>query len=178
MSSSSAPTRRDARRRALGALLACASLGACGFQLRGAATYNFTSVYVNAGGHPAFAAELRTALVQSGGATLVDSAGAAEVVVDIQRIADDKQVLSLSPGGRVQEYELAKAIAFRVRDRDGRIWLQADDILIRRTYTYDDSQRLAREILEQRLQRDMQADAVAQIVRRLQAARPPVQPPA
>ena len=61
MSSSSAPTRRDARRRALGALLACGSLGACGFQLRGAATYNFTSVYVNAGGHPAFAAELRTA---------------------------------------------------------------------------------------------------------------------
>jgi len=169
---------RAGRRHALAALATCISLASCGFQLRGAATYNFTSVYVNAAAFPVFGTDLRNALVQSGGATLADSAGAAEVVVDIQRVADDKQVLSLSPGGRVQEYELAKVVAFRVRDRDGRVWMEADDILIRRTYTYDDSQRLAREILEQRLQRDMQADAIAQIVRRLQAARPPVRPPA
>jgi outer membrane lipopolysaccharide assembly protein LptE/RlpB len=45
--------------------------------------------------------------------------------------------------------------------------------MILRSYTYDDSERLAREIQEQRLLREMQSDAVQQIVRRLQSVRPP-----
>ena len=46
-------------------------------------------------------------------------------------------------------------------------------ISIQRTYLYDDTERLAREIQEQRLLAEMQTDAIAQIVRRLQAARKP-----
>jgi LPS-assembly lipoprotein len=52
--------------------------------------------------------------------------------------------------------------------------MRANDIVVRRSYSYDDTERLAREIQEQRLVREMQTDAVQQIVRRLQAARPPV----
>ena len=97
----------------------------------------------------------------------------APAIVEILRVFDDKQVLSLSPGGRVQEYMLAKNVVFRVRSNDGREWAQPDEITILRTYTYDDSERLAREIQEQRLLREMQSDAVQQIVRRLQSVRPP-----
>ncbi len=68
---------------------------------------------------------------------------------------------------------LAKNVVFRVRSNDGREWAQPDEITILRTYTYDDSERLAREIQEQRLLREMQSDAVQQIVRRLQSVRPP-----
>ena len=171
MSSSSG--RGSSRRAALAALSACAALTACGFQLRGQATYAFRSIYVNAPAYPPLAAELRRALSGAGSAELVDSVSAAQVIIDVTLYADDKQVLSLSPGGRVQEYALAKAIAFRVRDPEGRDWLKPDEIVVRRTYTYDDTERLAREIQEQRLLRDMQTDAVAQIIRRLQAARPP-----
>lgn len=146
---------------------------ACGFQLRGQATYAFRSIYVNAPAYPALAADLRRSLTGSGSATVAETPATAQVIVDVTLIADDKQVLSLSPGGRAQEYALAKAITFRVRDSEGREWLKADEIVVRRTYTYDDSERLAREIQEQRLLRDMQTDAVQQIVRRLQAARPP-----
>jgi LPS-assembly lipoprotein len=147
--------------------------GSCGFQLRGQATYAFRSVYVNAPTHPVLATELRRVLAGSGTATVAETPAAAQVVIDITLVADDKQVLSLSPGGRAQEYALAKAVSFRVRDPDGREWLKPDEIIVRRTYTYDDTERLAREIQEQRLLRDMQTDAVQQIVRRLQAARPP-----
>jgi LPS-assembly lipoprotein len=154
-------------------LAASASLASCGFQLRGQANYAFSSVYVNAPAYTPFATELRRALAGSGSATVTDNPAAAQVVIDITEVADDKQVLSLSPGGRVQEYALAKAVRFRVRDAQGREWMSSDDIVVRRTYTYDDAERLAREIQEQRLQRDMQTDAVQQIVRRLQAARPP-----
>ena len=164
----------DHRRRSLLAALASATLlTACGFQLRGQATYAFRSVYVNAPAYPVLANELRRSLAGSGSATLTDSAEQAQVIVDITLYAEDKQVLSLSPGGRVQEYALAKSVTFHVRDPEGREWMKPDEILVRRTYTYDDTERLAREIQEQRLLRDMQTDAVAQIVRRLQAARPP-----
>ena len=157
----------------LTSLVASTALASCGFHLRGQSEYSFRSIYVNAPGQPVFASELRRLLAGSGTASVVDAPKDAQVIVDVTLIADDKQVLSLSPGGRAQEYALAKAIQFRVRDPEGREWLKPDEIVIRRTYTYDDSQRLAREIQEQRLLREMQADALQQIVRRLRAARPP-----
>lgn len=162
------------RRRALLAALAASGLTlACGFQLRGQATFAFESVFVNASAHPALVNELRRRLAGTGSATVADTAERAEVVVEITAVGDDKQVLSLSPGGRVQEYALAKSVTFRVRDREGREWLRPDEIIVRRTYTYDDTERLARTIQEERLLRDMQTDAVQQIVRRLQSARRP-----
>jgi len=164
---------RAGRRSLLAAIAASFVASACGFQLRGQATYAFKSIYVNAPAYAPLAAELRRALEGAGSATLAASAEEAQVILDVTLYADDKQVLSLSPGGRAQEYALAKVIAFRVRDAQGRDWLLPDEIVVRRTYTYDDTERLAREIQEQRLLRDMQTDAVSQIVRRLQAARSP-----
>ncbi|HVE50901.1 MAG TPA: LPS assembly lipoprotein LptE [Casimicrobiaceae bacterium] len=157
----------------IAALLVSVALGACGFQLRGQANYAFQSFFVNAPAYTPFASELRRAVAGAGTATVAANPAAAQVVIDVSEVADDKQVLSLSPGGRVQEYALAKLVRFRVHDTQGREWLKQDEIVVRRTYTYDDSERLAREIQEQRVLRDMQSDAVAQIVRRLQAARPP-----
>ena len=161
------------RRALLATLAASVLMTSCGFQLRGQASYAFRSVYVNAPAYPVLAAELRRSLEGSGSATVAETPAAAQVIVDVTLVADDKQVLSLSPGGRAQEYALAKAVSFRVRDPDGREWLKPDEIIVRRSYTYDDTERLAREIQEQRLLRDMQTDAVQQIVRRLQAARSP-----
>lgn len=158
----------------LAVLAACAMLVAsCGFQLRGQATYAFKSVFVNAPAYPQFALELRRSLAGSGSASVAETVEGAQVIVDVTQVADDKQVLSLTPGGRAQEYALSKSVTFRVRDPEGREWLKLDAIVIRRSYSYDDTERLAREIQEQRLFRDMQADAVHQIVRRLQSARPP-----
>jgi LPS-assembly lipoprotein len=160
------------RRAFLGAAVSTVLAG-CGFQLRGQATYPFDSIYVNAPGFPLFAAELRRSLSSAGSASLAEKPDAAQVIIDITSVVDDKQVLSLSTGGRVQEYALSKLVAFKVRDRDGREWLKPDEILVRRTYSYDDTERLAREIQEHRLQREMQTDAILQIIRRLQMARRP-----
>jgi LPS-assembly lipoprotein len=163
---------RVARRRMLVVATALALAG-CGFQLRGQATYAFDSIHVNAPAFPTFATELRRGLAGAGSAKLAEKVDDAQVIIDVVSILDDKQVLSLSPGGRVQEYVLTKVVVFRVRDRDGREWVKQDEIVVRRAYSYDDTERLAREIQEQRLQNDMQADAVQQIVRRLQVARRP-----
>lgn len=145
----------------------------CGFHLRGEATYNFKSIYVNAPGSPGLATELRHALAGSGSAQLVEDPNKAEVTLDVPLVVDNKDVLSLSTGGRVREFALEKRVQIRLHDIAGVDWLKPDEIVIRRTYQYDDSERLARSIEENRLLKEMQTDAVQQIVRRLQAARNP-----
>lgn len=160
-----------ARALALGALTL--ALSACGFQLRGDASYPFESIFVNAGVSPPFSVELNRALDAARGAKVVDSPAKAQVVLDVPSVVDDKEVLSLSSGGSVREYQLIKRVQFRLRDRDGLDWMPSGEIVIRRTYTFNETQVLARDLQEQRLLREMQSDAVQQIVRRLQTARNP-----
>jgi len=165
--------RRAARARLLAAVLLAGALAGCGFHLRGDVSYSFTSLYVNGAAAPQFALELQRAL-ESGGATRVVTAPAeAQALLAITSVVDDKGVLSLSGGGRVREYLLTKRVAFNVRDAEGRDWLPASELTVRRSYTYNETEVLAREAQEQRLLKEMQTDAVQQIVRRLQAAKKP-----
>lgn len=164
---------RSRRTTILGALALAASLASCGFQLRGTASYAFDSIYVGAPPALPFTVELRRALATGGSARVLDSPQGAQVVLDISNLSDDKSVLSLSPGGRVREFVLTKRVSFSLRGAGGEIWLPLDQIVVLRTYTYDDTERLAREIQEQRLLVEMQTDAVAQLMRRLQAATKP-----
>ena len=162
-------------RRSLRLLIAATALmlAGCGFHLRGEATFAFDTVYLNSSGAPPFNNELRRALAGAGSAKLLDTAEAAQVVLDIPVIQDDKEVLSLSSAGAVREFQLIKRVSFRLHDKEGADWMPAGEIVIRRSYTFNETQALARDLEEQRLQRDMQTDAIQQIVRRLQSAKKP-----
>jgi LPS-assembly lipoprotein len=154
-------------------LVLSGGLVGCGFHLRGQATYAFSSLYVNTTGAPAFDAELKRALDGAGSAKVAPTPTAAQVILDIPPIADEKDVLSLSGAGSVREYQLVMRVNFRLHDADGGEWLPPGEIIIRRSYTFNETEVLARDIEEQRLLRDMQSDAIAQLIRRLQAARKP-----
>ena len=173
MSSSSMDRFRSAFRRALAALCMITALAGCGFHLRGEATYTFQTVFVNAPGAPTLAADLLRALAATGSARIVTDPKNAQVIVDVPVVADDKEVLTLSGGGSVREYLLIKRVQFRVHDADGNEWLPPGEIALRRTYSFSESEVLARDTQEQRLLKDMQTDAVQQLVRRLQAAKKP-----
>jgi LPS-assembly lipoprotein len=82
-------------------------------------------------------------------------------------------VLSLSSGGSVREYALVKRVQFRLHDKEGNDWMPAGEIVVRRSYTFNETQVLARDLQEQRLLREMQSDAVQQILRRMQTAKRP-----
>jgi len=177
-------TKRDAcvagsaRRATAGLFLGlalCLGLASCGFQLRGDVTYDFRTLYVT-GPPPAspLVIELKRMLENSGQTRLVAAPADAQAVLDVTNVVDDKAVLALNSGGRVREYLLTKRVSFYVHDNGGRDWLAPGEISIRRSYTFNESEVLAREAQEQRLLRDMQTDAVQQIVRRLQAAKKPV----
>jgi LPS-assembly lipoprotein len=149
------------------------SLAACGFHLRGQATYTFSSIYVNATAAPVFESELKRSLEGAGNAKLAPTAAAADVILDIPPIVDEKDVLSLSAGGSVREYALLMRVSFRLHDRDGLDWLPPAEIIVRRAYTFNETEVLARDAEEQRLLHEMQSDAIAQLIRRLQAAKKP-----
>ena len=148
-------------------------LFACGFHLRGEAHYAFATLFLNSPPALPITSELKRSLEGIGSARLVAAAPGAEAVLEVNSVEDTKQILSLSGGGRVAEYLLTKRVLFRVHDNDGQDWLPTAEVLVRRSYTYSDTEALAKEAQEQRLWREMQTDSVQQIVRRLQAAKKP-----
>lgn len=158
--------------RTLSAGVLALALASCGFHLRGDTAYPFDTIFVNAPSSPPITTEL-TRTLSSGNAKVVEKATDAEVVLDVPIVVDDKDVLSLSSGGAVREYQLVKRVAFRLHGKDGLDWMPAGEIVVRRSYTFNETQVLARDLQEQRLLREMQTDAVQQIMRRLQAAKKP-----
>jgi LPS-assembly lipoprotein len=73
----------------------------------------------------------------------------------------------------VREYQLRYRISYRVVDRDNRETIARTEIALRRDLSYNDSDTLSKESEEALLYRDMQTDAVSQMLRQLQAAHPP-----
>ena len=148
------------------------ALAGCGFHLRGQATLPFNTLYVQAAPLSPFALQLKRA-VQSGSSTkIIDRPEQAEAILQILQELQEKEILSLSTGGRVAEFQLRYRVQFRLTDEKNREHIPATEIVLRRDYSFNDSQVLSKESEEALLYRDMRADAVYQMVRRLQATKP------
>ena len=146
----------------------CATLAACGFHLRGQANLPFESIYIV--GSPTFTTPLARA-VRAGSATrITTNPKEADVTLQILNEARERSILSLSGAGRVQELQLRYRVNFRLTSKAGLELIPADEILLKRDLLYSDSDVLGKELEEALLYRDMQTDAVQQVVRRLQVA--------
>ena len=77
----------------------------------------------------------------------------------------------LSSSGRVREIMLSYRISFRLHNRANKEYIPTSEILMRRDLSYRDTDVIAKEHEESLLYRDMQSDAVQQLMRRLQATR-------
>jgi LPS-assembly lipoprotein len=152
----------------LGTLL----LAACGFQLRGAAQLPFNTLYLQAGYTSPLAHEIRRSL-RTSNVRLVDSPANADATLIIMSELREKQILSLSGQGTVREYQLRYRIGYQVTDGKSTTLIAPTEIMLKRDVSYQDSQVLAKEAEEANLYRDMQTDAVNQLVRRLQATKLP-----
>lgn len=148
------------------------ALTACGFQLRGSAALPFQTLYLDAGKSQQLGSELASALRFGSNARLVSRPEEAEAVLQLVDETREKRILSLSAGGRVREFQLFYRVSFRVQDAKGGELLPAQQIELKRDFSYSDAQVLAKEQEEALLYRDMQNDAVQQILRRLAAAKP------
>jgi LPS-assembly lipoprotein len=151
-------------------LAATLLVAACGFQLRGTAPLPFTSLYIQAPVTSQLAVQLKRAVRATDATRVADTPGEAQVILQIMNELQEKQILSLSGGGRVSEYQLRYRVSFRLTDAKNREHIPASEILLKRDYSFNDEQALAKEAEEKLLYRHMRDDAVQQLVRRLQAA--------
>ena len=154
-------------------ILIVMTLSSCGFKLRGQVAIPFQTIFIAAPGYSVFVNDLERA-IRSGSATrIVVNRDEAEAVLDILGEAQEKHILSLSSAGRVREFELRYRIAYRLTDKASIDLAPPGEISLRRDMTYDDTQVLAKESEEVLLYRDMKADAVQQMLRRLSVAHRP-----
>jgi LPS-assembly lipoprotein len=103
---------------------------------------------------------------------LVDTADQADVVLDIVSEIPDKQILSLSGSGRVNEFQLFYRVSLRAYDLKQNDVIPAEEIVMHSDFPYDDSNVLAMEGEETLLYQNMRSDMVQRIVRRLSRVKP------
>ena len=151
----------------------CLALAGCGFQLRGSAEVPFERVYV-AGATRGIALELKRNIQAGTNATVVDSAKEADAILRLSAESRDREILSLTGTGRVREFRLVYRVAMELNDGKGGNYLPPSTIEVTRDVSFNDAQVLAKEAEEQLLFRDMQADMVQQVMRRLSTAKKPV----
>ena len=140
-------------------MLAIISLIACGFQLRGGIEANFDSISIN-GGSAGFVKQLKKRLRQSSIAVLpTDGEVKLEIVDDLL----NKRILSLNSDGRISEYELNYRVSYRVKGKNDSEWGQLISNEVRRQYTYDDENVVAKALEEEKLIKGMQDELIRTI---------------
>ena len=164
-------------------------LAGCGFQLRQAPEFAFDTIVINAPQTSPLAAELRKAFRQDGKVRVVTGtpapaespAGAApapsappvvvpgQVIFDLLQEQREKVVVGLNASGQVREYQLRTRVRFRVRTPLSRELIPELEMLQQRDISFSETAVLAKESEEGLLYRDMQADLVQQLMRRLAA---------
>lgn len=145
-------------------------LSACGFRLRGPQVMPFNTIHVQGvDPYSSFATTLRRQIEANGSTRVVSSPEDADVRLNIVRNEREREILSLSGGGAVREYQLDSTLMFRLLNRQGNELLPLSALRARREYDFDDAQVIAKQREEAMLYADMETDLIQQLVRRLAA---------
>lgn len=162
-------------------LLAChlaLVLDGCGFRLRGSlgGAAALPAVYLQGMPGSAIMVELNETL-HSMGTDIVSDRTLSRYVLNILNEQQDRRILSVSSAGKVQEYELHYVVTFEVTDPEGNKLLSSQSIRLVRSFSFTETDVLAKSSEEESLIEGMRQDAVQGIIRRMQAIKPPVNPP-
>ncbi len=158
------------RRALVTAVVAGWGLSACGFKLRSAQTFAFQTLAITPETNGLVAADL----IRYFGNAVVPLAPTRgteppQVIVDILQEVREKTVVGVNASGQVREFQLRIRIRFRMRTPDGRELIAPTEIAQQRDISFNESAVLAKEAEEVLLFRDMQADLLQQLLRRLAA---------
>jgi LPS-assembly lipoprotein len=145
-------------------------LAGCGFQLRGAYEMPFRRLYTGFPPASTMGAEFKRALRAAGDVVVVDKPAEADARLDVLAELREKEILAFSSTGRPREYQIRLRFRFRLLDAKGEEWIEPTELLLRRDISTTDAQLTAKAQEEVLLYREMQTDAVQQLMRRLVAA--------
>mgnify|MGYP003610871495 CR=1 FL=1 len=148
------------------------SLAGCGFQLRGAYSLPYESIYISAPDYVVIGAGLKRLIRSNGSTRLAESAKEAQATFLPTSELRQATILSLSSAGRVREKRLTYRYSFRMVDAKNRDLILPVTVDLFRDISYADSDVLAKTQEEDLLWRDMENDLVQQLMRRIAATRP------
>ena len=147
-------------------VLAASALAGCGFQLRQPPKMAFKRIaLVGFAPRSPLAAELRRQLAAE--VQVLEEPANADVILEAVNDERLRSVVASTAAAQVRELQLRLRFNFRARTPSGRELIPRADLLLSRDLSYSESTALAKEIEEAELFRDMQADVVAQVLRRL-----------
>lgn len=152
-------------------LLIMLLIAGCGFQLRGTASLPFDTLYVQAPVGSQFAQQFKRVVTYGSSTKIVEDPKAAEATLILVGELREKTILSLSGAGRVREFQLRYKMTYRMLDKAAAETIPPTEIVLTRDFSFNDQETLSKESEEALLFRDMQNDAVQQLVRRLQATK-------
>jgi LPS-assembly lipoprotein len=159
------------------AIVAAATLAACGFHRRTAQPLTYERIALT--GFPdrsTMADEIRRALPST--ARIVPNALEAQVVIEAVEDTQRTTVEAFTAFGQVRELELHVKLRYRVLDPNGAELLPVADVERFRDLTYDEKDALAKDTELKSLYRDMQSDMAYQLIRVLSAVGNPTGPAA
>jgi LPS-assembly lipoprotein len=161
------------RRYFLCSTLSLSALGGCGFQLRRAPEFAFTSIFLGFAQNSALGNEVRRNIASNANVTVLDakSVDKAQVMLDVLAETREKVVVGVNAAGQVREFQLRLRFRFRLRTPDGKYLITDTEILQQRDISFNESAVLSKETEEVLLYRDMQTDIVQQLMRRLAAVK-------
>lgn len=153
----------------VGALVA--SLGACGFRLRGAEPLAFKAIALT-GFAPR--SPLRDALadaLRARGVVVQADPARAELVLQVLAEARERSVVATTAAAQVRELQLRLRLRWRTHTATGRELSAPAELVLARDMSYSENLALAKQHEEAELYREMQAELVAQVMQRLAAVR-------
>jgi LPS-assembly lipoprotein len=162
-------TLSSSRIRLLAAALVALTLASCGFHLRGPQPLAFSSLYVGTNQYSDLGAALRRQVTLSGTTKVEENEAVADARLQILANERTREILSLTATGKVREYELSQRIRFRLVSKTNEELIPPTNLVVRREYTFNDELILGKEQEEALLFRDMEADLIQQVMRRLAA---------
>jgi LPS-assembly lipoprotein len=162
--------RVEARRRGLLLLLA-APLAGCGFKLRGAEPLAFQRIALTGFAPRSPLAQALQAALLDRGVTVEANPARAQLVLQALADARERSVVATTSAAQVRELQLRLRLRWRTHTPQGREVTPPAELVLARDMSYSESQALAKQHEEADFYREMQADIVAQVMRRLAAVR-------
>ncbi len=149
-------------------LLLIASLASCGFQLRESVAIPEDFGPVKIQGISEFSTiykAVRNALRQSSIEITQDDS--ANHILVINRVRNERRVLSVDSSGKVAENELIKSFTFQLLDRDGNSVTEPQTISTNRSYAVPETAGLGTALEDQEISRSMEESLVERMLRYL-----------
>lgn len=166
----SRPGQSGLARRFGAVVVACGLVSGCGFQLAGSGALPgaMAKTYLEtAEPNSDFYGSLREAL-RLRGLEIVDDEAEAGARLIISEDSSGQRVLSVSARNIPREYEIFYSITFALEAADQRL-IESESLIVTRSYTFDETEVLAKSREERILRRALASDLARQVVRRIEA---------